>query len=49
MDYSPQAPLFIGFPKQEYSNGFPFSPPGDVPDPGIEPVPLALAGGFFYI
>ena len=45
-----QAPLSMGFPRQEYWNGLPFSPPGDLPDPGIEPDSLtssALAGGFF--
>ena len=44
-----QAPLSV-FPRQEYWSGLPFSPPGDLPDPGIEPVSLmspALAGGFF--
>ena len=24
------------FPRQEYWNGFPFSPPGDLPDPSVE-------------
>ena len=33
-----QAPLSMGFPRQEYWNGFPCPPPGDLPDPGIEPV-----------
>ena len=42
-----QAPLFTGFPRQEYWSGLPFPPPGDLPDPGIKPVSLALAGGFF--
>ena len=45
-----QAPLSIGFPRQEYWGGLPFPPPGDVPDPRIEPASLvspALAGGFF--
>ena len=28
-------------------NGLPFPPPGDLPDPGIEPASPALAGGFF--
>ena len=28
----------MGFSKQEYWNGLPFPPPGDLPDPGIEPV-----------
>ena len=27
----------MGFPRQEYSSGFPFPSPGDLPDPGIEP------------
>ena len=39
----------MGFSKQEYWSGLPFPPPGDLPDPGIEPtspVPLALAGRF---
>ena len=42
-----QAPLFTGFPRQEYWSGLPFPPPGDLPDPGIKPASLALAGGFF--
>ena len=44
-----QAPLSMGFSRQEYWSGLPFPPPGDLPDPGIEPaspVSLALAGGF---
>ena len=32
-----QAPLSIAFSKQEYWTGLPFSPPGDLPNPGIEP------------
>ena len=31
-----QAPLSMGFSRQEYWNGLPFSPPGDLSDPGIE-------------
>ena len=42
-----QAPLSMGFSKQEYWGGFPFSPPRDLPDPGIEPRSPALAGRFF--
>ena len=45
-----QAPLSIGFSRQEYWSGLPCPSPGDLPDPGIEPVSLtspALAGGFF--
>ena len=29
-------PLFMGFPRQEYWNGLPFSPPGDLLNPGLE-------------
>ena len=32
-----QAPLFMGFSRQEYWSGLPFPSPGDLPDPGIEP------------
>ena len=32
-----QAPLSIKFSRQEYWSGLPFSSPGDLPDPGIEP------------
>ena len=45
-----QAPLSMGFLKQEYWSGLPFPPPGDYPNPGMEPkspVSLALAGRFF--
>ena len=42
-----QVPLSIGFPRQEYWSGLPFSSPRDLPDPGIELTFLALAGGFF--
>ena len=47
---APQDPLFMGCPRQEYSSRLPFLPPGDLPDPGVEPaspVSPALAGGFF--
>ena len=30
-----QAPLSMGFSRQEYCSGLPFSPPGDLPDTGI--------------
>ena len=33
-----QAPLSMGFPRQEYWSGLPFPSPGDLPDPGTEPV-----------
>ena len=32
-----QAPLSVGFSRQEYWSGLPFPSPGDLPDPGIEP------------
>ena len=44
-----QAPLSKGFSRQEHWSGLPSPPPGDLPDPGIEPVVLmspALAGEF---
>ena len=45
-----QAPLSIGFSRQEYWSGLPYPAPGDLPDPGIKPVSLtapALLGRFF--
>ena len=42
-----QAPLSMGFSRQAYWSGLPFPTPADLPDPGIEPVSPALAGGFF--
>ena len=44
-----QAPLSMGFSRQEYWSGLPFPIPGDLPDPGIEPISLsypALEGRF---
>ena len=35
-----QAPLSVEFSRQEYLTGLPFPPPGDLPDPGIEPASL---------
>ena len=32
-----QAPLSMGFSRQEYWSGLPCPPPGDLPNPGIEP------------
>ena len=37
-----QAPLPMGFSRQEYWNGLPGSPPGDLPNPGMEPGSPAL-------
>ena len=45
-----QAPLSMGFPRQENWSGLPLPASGDLPDPKIEPKSLAspaLAGGFF--
>ena len=45
-----QAPLSVGFSRQDYWSGLPCPPAGDLPDPGIEPLSLsapALAGEFF--
>ena len=47
MDLACLAPLTMGFSRKEYWSGVPFPPPGDLPNPGIEPVSSALAGGFF--
>ena len=38
--------MFMGFSRQEYWTGLPFPPPGDLPDPGIEPAAPALAVRF---
>ena len=38
-----QAPLSMGFPRQEYWSGLPFPPPRDLPDPGIEPAPPVVS------
>ena len=37
-----QAPPSMGFSRQEYWSGLPFPSPGDLPDPLIKPVSLAL-------
>ena len=41
-----QAPLSMGFPKQEYWSGLPFPFPRDLLDPGVKTKSSALAGGF---
>ena len=45
-----QAPLPMGFSRQEYWSGLPFSPSGDLPDPGIKPASLASSAstGVFF-
>ena len=42
-----QAPLSMGFFRQEYWSELPFPSPGDLPHPGMEPTSPSLAGGFF--
>ena len=45
-----QAPLSMGFSRQEYWSGLSFPPPADRPDPWVEPISPsgpALAGRFF--
>jgi len=45
-----QAPLCMGFSRQEYWSRLPSPTPGDLPDPGIKPKVLispSLTGGFF--
>ena len=42
-----QAPLSMGFSRQEYWSGLPRPPPGDLPDPATEPASLVSAGRFF--
>ena len=42
-----QAPLSLEGPRQEYWNALPSPTPGDLPDPGMEPMSPALAGRFF--
>ena len=38
-----QAPLSIGFSRQEYWSGLPFPSPGDLPDPGVKPASPAAS------
>ena len=52
MDCRPSTFSAMEFSRQEYWSGLPFPTPGDLPDPGIEPVSLAStawASGFFTI
>ena len=42
-----QAPLSMGFSRQEHWSGLPFPSPRDLPNPGIKSISPALAGGFF--
>ena len=43
LDYiAHQAPLSMGFSRKEYWSGLPHSPPGNLPNPGIEPTSLCV-------
>ena len=42
-----QAPLSMGFPRQEYWSGLPFPSAGDLPNPGTKPVSPALPDRVF--
>ena len=47
-----QVPVYMGFSRQEYWSGLLCSPPGDLPNPGTEPISLmspALAGEFLTL
>ena len=49
-DCSPSASSVHGVPRREYWSGLPCLPPGELPNPGIEPISLispVLAGRFF--
>ena len=48
MDIAHQSPLSMGFSKQEYWSGFPCSPPGDLPHPGIEPRSIYISRWMLY-
>ena len=49
MDYSPPGSSVHGILQARISSGLLFPSPGDLPDPGIEPMSFALAGRFFAI
>ena len=52
MDSSLPAPQSMGFSRQEYWSGLPCHPPGNLPNPGIEPVSLvssALQADFYSL
>ena len=44
-----QAPLSLRFPRQENWSGLPFPSPGDLHNPGIEPLSPALVDRYFII
>ena len=44
-----QAPLSLGFPRQGYWSGFPFPPPGNLPNPGIKPLVSCFGTWIIYL
>ena len=44
-----QVPLSMGLPRQEYWHGVPFPPPGDLPNPGIQPRSFPFREAYFDI
>ena len=44
-----EAPLSMGFSRQEYWSGLPFPSPGNIPNPGIEPWSLVLQTGSLHV
>ena len=44
-----QAPPSMGFSRQEYWSGLPFSSPGDIPDPGIRPLAILWNSTFKWV
>ena len=46
MDCSPPGSSVHGISRQEHWSGFPLTPPGDLPNPGVEPASPALQGDF---
>ena len=49
MNAARQAPLSMGFSRQEYWSGLPCPPPGDLPNPGIKPRSPAFQVDFFLL
>ena len=43
------SPLSMGFPRREYKSWLPFPSPGDLPNPGTEPVSLSFFFFFFFL
>ena len=46
MDWARQAPLSMGFSRQEYWSGLPFPSPGDLPHPGVQPTTPAVQADY---